>query len=101
MTSPCEMLIAATVWWLAEHSDGEIQMSDPVNRVAFLLLFLGVRYHIRMPPLIPTFSSYISPNDIIVLAVSGGVDSMVLLDMIKNIHPKENIIVAHLDHCLR
>ncbi len=49
----------------------------------------------------PIFDSYISPDDIIILAVSGGVDSMVLLDMIKNIHPKENIIVAHLDHCLR
>ena len=48
-----------------------------------------------------TFSAHISPDDIIVLAVSGGVDSMVLFDMIKNIHPKENIIVAHLDHCLR
>ena len=48
-----------------------------------------------------TFSSYISPEDIIILAVSGGVDSMVFFDMIKNIHPKENIIVAHLDHSLR
>ena len=47
------------------------------------------------------FSTYISPDDIIVLAVSGGVDSMVLFDMVKSIHPKEKIIVAHLDHCLR
>ena len=54
-----------------------------------------------MQSFFPTFSSYTSPDDIIVLAVSGGVDSMVLFDMIKNIHPKENIIVAHLDHCLR
>ena len=49
----------------------------------------------------PTFSHYISPNDIIILAVSGGVDSMVLLDLVLQIHPKENIIVAHLDHSLR
>ncbi|MBC7498391.1 tRNA lysidine(34) synthetase TilS [Candidatus Gracilibacteria bacterium] len=48
-----------------------------------------------------TFSSYISPDDIIVLAMSGGVDSMVLFDLILKIHKKENIIVAHLDHSLR
>ncbi len=47
------------------------------------------------------FSSCISPEDVIVLAVSGGVDSMVLLDLILRIHKKENIIVAHLDHSLR
>ena len=49
----------------------------------------------------PTFSSYISLDDIIVLAVSGGVDSMVLLDLILGCHKKENIIVAHLNHSLR
>ena len=48
-----------------------------------------------------TFSSNISPDDIIVLAISGGVDSMVLFDMISHIHPKANTIVAHLDHSLR
>ncbi len=48
-----------------------------------------------------TFSSHISPTDTIVLAVSGGVDSMVLLDLILQTHKKENIIVAHLDHSLR
>ena len=51
--------------------------------------------------MLPVFSSHISPDDIIVLAVSGGVDSMVLLDMVLGCHKKENIIVAHLDHCLR
>jgi tRNA(Ile)-lysidine synthase TilS/MesJ len=49
----------------------------------------------------PLFSSHISPDDTIILAVSGGVDSMVLFDMVKNIHSKENIIVAHFDHMLR
>jgi tRNA(Ile)-lysidine synthase TilS/MesJ len=48
-----------------------------------------------------TFSSSISLDDIIVLAVSGGVDSMVLLDLVLHTHTKENIIVAHLDHSLR
>ncbi len=47
------------------------------------------------------FSSYVSLDDTIILAVSGGVDSMVLFDMIKNIHPREKIIVAHFDHMLR
>lgn len=48
-----------------------------------------------------TFSKYIEPSDILVLAVSGGVDSMVLFDMVKKHHPKEKIIVAHFDHSLR
>ena len=48
-----------------------------------------------------TFLQYISPANTIVLAVSGGVDSMVLLDMVLTIHNKKNIIVAHFDHSLR
>lgn len=48
-----------------------------------------------------TFSSVVHPNDIIVLAVSGGVDSMVLLDLVRKFHPTENIVVAHFDHSLR
>jgi tRNA(Ile)-lysidine synthetase-like protein len=47
------------------------------------------------------FASHISPTDTIVLAVSGGVDSMVLLDMVLSCHNKKNIIVAHFDHSLR
>jgi tRNA(Ile)-lysidine synthase len=47
------------------------------------------------------FSKYIKPDDIIILAVSGGVDSMVLFDLIKENHPNEKIIVAHFDHSLR
>lgn len=42
-----------------------------------------------------------SKEDIIVLAVSGGVDSMALLHQVLQIHPKKNIIVAHFDHSLR
>ncbi len=49
----------------------------------------------------PILSSYISPDDTIVLAISWGVDSMVLLDLVLHSHKKENIIVAHLDHSLR
>lgn len=47
------------------------------------------------------FPSTVHPNDVIVLAVSGGVDSMVLLDLVRKFHPSENIVVAHFDHSLR
>jgi tRNA(Ile)-lysidine synthase TilS/MesJ len=47
------------------------------------------------------FSKYVKEEDILVLAVSGGVDSMTLLDLVARNHPKENIIVAHFDHSLR
>ncbi len=48
-----------------------------------------------------TFSSYISSENTIILAISGGVDSMVMFDLVKHIHPKTHIIVAHFDHSLR
>ena len=48
-----------------------------------------------------TFSSVVHPNDIVVIGVSGGVDSMVLLDLVHKFHPVENIVVAHFDHALR
>lgn len=48
-----------------------------------------------------TFQKNIAHSDNLILAVSGGVDSMVLLDLISNRHPIENIIVAHFDHSLR
>jgi tRNA(Ile)-lysidine synthase len=48
-----------------------------------------------------SFSKYIKPEDIIVLAVSGWVDSMVLFDLVKSNHPKEKLIIAHFDHSLR
>jgi 3'-phosphoadenosine 5'-phosphosulfate sulfotransferase (PAPS reductase)/FAD synthetase len=67
----------------------------------FLLLFLGVLYYVTMSSFTELFASHISPTDTIVLAVSGGVDSMVLLDMVLGIHNKKNIIVAHFDHSLR
>lgn len=37
----------------------------------------------------------------LVVAVSGGVDSVVLLDLIVKNHPADNILVAHLDHGIR
>ncbi len=46
-------------------------------------------------------SRYIHVDNVLILAISGGVDSMVLLDLIKQIHPKVQIIVAHFDHSLR
>ncbi len=48
-----------------------------------------------------TFSNFIQPSDTVILAVSGGVDSMVLFDMVKKHHLREKIIVAHFDHSLR
>jgi tRNA(Ile)-lysidine synthetase-like protein len=48
-----------------------------------------------------TFSKYIKLTDTLILAVSGGVDSMVLFDMVIRNHPREKIIVAHFDHSLR
>ena len=48
-----------------------------------------------------TFQNYIKPEDIIVLAISGWVDSMVLFDLVTWVHPQENIVVVHFDHSLR
>ena len=48
-----------------------------------------------------SFSKYIQTDDILILAVSGGVDSMVLLDLVLARHPKDKIVVAHFDHSLR
>jgi tRNA(Ile)-lysidine synthase len=48
-----------------------------------------------------TFSKYTQPDDILVLAVSGGVDSMVLFDVVIRNHLREKIIIAHFDHSLR
>ena len=54
-----------------------------------------------MQSFLDTFSRYISHEDILVLAVSGGVDSMVLFDLVVKNHPREKIIVVHFDHALR
>ena len=48
-----------------------------------------------------TFSKYVKKEDTLILAVSGGVDSMVLLDLVLRYHIVEKIIVAHFDHALR
>lgn len=48
-----------------------------------------------------TFSRHIQPTDTIILAISGGVDSMVLLHLVSKTHPKDKIVVAHFDHALR
>lgn len=54
-----------------------------------------------MHSFLPTFWKYVRPSDILVLAVSGGVDSMVMLDLVLQAHPRENIVVAHFDHAIR
>ena len=48
-----------------------------------------------------TFLQYIQKEDILILALSGGVDSMALIDITLQLHPLSNIIVAHFDHSLR
>jgi tRNA(Ile)-lysidine synthase len=42
---------------------------------------------------------YLKPNDTIVVAVSGGVDSVVLLDLLSKVN--RNIIIAHVNHGIR
>ncbi len=37
----------------------------------------------------------------VIVAVSGGVDSVVLIDILSRILPKESLIIAHLDHGIR
>ncbi len=54
-----------------------------------------------MQSFVSSFQKYIKSDDIIILAVSGGVDSMVLLDLVLGIHPIDRIIVAHFDHSIR
>ncbi len=54
-----------------------------------------------MQDFLDSFSKYIKKDDTLILAVSGWVDSMVLLDLVLAHHPKDKIIVAHFDHCLR
>jgi tRNA(Ile)-lysidine synthase len=48
-----------------------------------------------------TFSKHIKSDDTIVLAVSGGVDSMVLMGLVLGVHHRERVIIAHFDHSLR
>lgn len=44
---------------------------------------------------------YIKKSDKLVLAVSGGLDSVVLLDLVSKKHPKDKLIIAHVNHGLR
>jgi tRNA(Ile)-lysidine synthase len=44
---------------------------------------------------------HIAPSDTVVLAVSGGIDSMTLLTLFLRFHPREKMIIAHFDHSLR
>lgn len=43
----------------------------------------------------------ILPTDTIIIACSGGPDSMFLLSEIMKTHPKEHLVVAHFNHSLR
>jgi tRNA(Ile)-lysidine synthase TilS/MesJ len=43
----------------------------------------------------------IATSDSIVLGISGGIDSMVLLDLITQIHTIDKIIAVHIDHGIR
>ncbi len=46
-------------------------------------------------------SLHADKNDMLVVGCSGGVDSMTLLACLLDVHPRERITVAHLDHALR
>ncbi len=54
-----------------------------------------------MQSFISTFQKHTISSDILILAVSGGVDSMVLLELVIASQPRGNIVVAHFDHSLR
>lgn len=43
----------------------------------------------------------ISQDEVLIIACSGGPDSMYLLSEIAKIHPKERIVVAHFNHAIR
>ena len=64
--------------------------SDFENKAPLLTLLEGFfsRYHIQ-------------EKEPLIVACSGGVDSMSLLGLILQIHPKEKVVVAHFNHCLR
>lgn len=47
------------------------------------------------------FQTYVDSDDVLILAVSGGVDSMVLLHMVERSHPRAHIVIAHYNHSLR
>jgi hypothetical protein len=100
MTSPremhrCDHLVAGMAIRWGDYK------SNFFTELFFLLLFVGVVYYVFMSSFTELFSFHIPPTDTIVLAISGGVDSMVLLDMVLGFHNKKNIIVAHFDHSLR
>jgi len=43
----------------------------------------------------------VRPTDILVIAVSGGPDSMVLVDLLRQIGEREQLVVGHINHGLR
>lgn len=54
-----------------------------------------------MKDVIKFLDNYLTENDIVVCATSGGVDSMSLLSMLKNYNKDLKIICAHVNHNLR
>lgn len=72
-----------------------------IKRREFSWFRYKIGYDATMRSFLPTFWKYVHVNDVLVLAVSGGVDSMVMLDLVMQAHPHENIVVAHFDHSLR
>ena len=48
-----------------------------------------------------TIKTMFTPNDKILLAVSGGIDSMVMLDIFHNLYPTEQLAIAHCNFSLR
>ena len=54
-----------------------------------------------MQRVIDFLKSILKPNDTIVLGLSGGPDSMCLLELLKSIDIKLNIVCAHINHNIR
>lgn len=54
-----------------------------------------------MKETIAYLNSLLHPNDTIIIGLSGGPDSMCLLDIILNLNIKLNIICAHINHNIR
>ena len=50
---------------------------------------------------LPKIKEYIKDNDTIVVALSGGPDSMALTDLLLRLNKKINLIACHVNHCLR
>lgn len=54
-----------------------------------------------MKETIAYLNSLLKDNDIVVIGLSGGADSMCLLNIIRTINKKIDIVCAHINHNIR